>query len=314
MSGATMTMVSNVVSASRVPPIVQYLVIAGGGSGGLQQNRGAGGGGAGGYRTSYGQSGGGANAESAFTFAVSTNYTVTVGAGGASHTTARNGNKGSNSVFNTITSEGGGAGGGYTEAGGDSKNGGSGGGSSGYGTAQSVLVGTGTANQGFAGGLGVESYGPDPTGLGGGGGGAGAVGGAATGTTAGVGGNGGAGVASSITGSSVFRAGGGGGAVLNNGSGGQTAGVGGNGGGGYGGRDGAVSSGFAGDVNTGSGGGGGNINSSGTSGAGGSGIVILRYPSAFAITIGAGLTGSTATDGAFKFTTITAGTGNVSWT
>jgi hypothetical protein len=31
------------------------------------------------------------------------------------------------------------------------------------------------------------------------------------------------------------------------------------------------------------------------------------------ITIGAGLTGSTATDGSFKVTTITAGTGNVSW-
>jgi hypothetical protein len=47
--------------------------------------------------------------------------------------------------------------------------------------------------------------------------------------------------------------------------------------------------------------------------AGGSGVVILRYPAAFTITIGAGLTGSTATDGGFKVSTITAGTGNVSW-
>jgi hypothetical protein len=39
----------------------------------------------------------------------------------------------------------------------------------------------------------------------------------------------------------------------------------------------------------------------------------LRYPNAYTITIGAGLTGSTATDGAFKVTTITAGSGNVSW-
>jgi hypothetical protein len=40
----------------------------------------------------------------------------------------------------------------------------------------------------------------------------------------------------------------------------------------------------------------------------------LRYPSASGtITIGGGLTGSTATDGAYKVTTITAGTGNVSW-
>ena len=49
-------------------------------------------------------------------------------------------------------------------------------------------------------------------------------------------------------------------------------------------------------------------------GAGGSGIVILRYLTADGtITIGAGLTGSTATDGSHKVTTITAGTGNVSW-
>jgi hypothetical protein len=50
------------------------------------------------------------------------------------------------------------------------------------------------------------------------------------------------------------------------------------------------------------------------SGAGGSGIVILRYPDSKIITIGAGLTGSTAApSGGFKVTTITAGTGNVSW-
>jgi hypothetical protein len=46
---------------------------------------------------------------------------------------------------------------------------------------------------------------------------------------------------------------------------------------------------------------------------GGSGVVILRYSSAFTITIGGGLTGSTATVGADKVTTLTAGTGNVSW-
>jgi hypothetical protein len=39
----------------------------------------------------------------------------------------------------------------------------------------------------------------------------------------------------------------------------------------------------------------------------------LSYPSAFTITIGAGLTGSTATVGSKKVTTITAGSGNVSW-
>ena len=50
-------------------------------------------------------------------------------------------------------------------------------------------------------------------------------------------------------------------------------------------------------------------------GQGGSGVVILKYLTADGtITIGAGLTGSTATSGAYKITTITAGTGNVSWT
>jgi hypothetical protein len=39
----------------------------------------------------------------------------------------------------------------------------------------------------------------------------------------------------------------------------------------------------------------------------------LKYPTTFTITIGAGLTGSTATVGSEKVTTITAGTGNVSW-
>jgi hypothetical protein len=48
-------------------------------------------------------------------------------------------------------------------------------------------------------------------------------------------------------------------------------------------------------------------------GVGGSGVVILRYPDSFTITIGAGLSGTTATSGAFKVTTITSGTGNVSF-
>jgi hypothetical protein len=40
---------------------------------------------------------------------------------------------------------------------------------------------------------------------------------------------------------------------------------------------------------------------------------VLRYPAAFTITIGAGLTGSTTTVGANKVTTINAGTGNISF-
>jgi hypothetical protein len=73
--------------------------------------------------------------------------------------------------------------------------------------------------------------------------------------------------------------------------------------------------GIAGAANTGDGGGvdrGGSLPRPGR--AGGSGIVVLRYPSAQTITIGAGLTGSTTTSGSDSITTITQGTGNVSWT
>ena len=48
-------------------------------------------------------------------------------------------------------------------------------------------------------------------------------------------------------------------------------------------------------------------------GDGSNGLVILQYPSARTITIGAGLTGTTTTVGSNKVTTITAGSGNVSW-
>jgi hypothetical protein len=42
--------------------------------------------------------------------------------------------------------------------------------------------------------------------------------------------------------------------------------------------------------------------------------VILKYPDSYTITIGSGLVGSTpAPSGGFKVTTITSGTGNVSW-
>ena len=63
----------------------------------------------------------------------------------------------------------------------------------------------------------------------------------------------------------------------------------------------------------GSSGGGGGTGAETSSFAGGSGVVILRYPSIYTITLGAGLTGSTTTVSSNKVTTITAGTGNVSW-
>jgi hypothetical protein len=63
------------------------------------------------------------------------------------------------------------------------------------------------------------------------------------------------------------------------------------------------------------GGGGGAINrTTAAGGNGGSGVVILRYPDTLTITIGSGLTGTeSAASGGYKRATITAGTGNVSW-
>ena len=50
-----------------------------------------------------------------------------------------------------------------------------------------------------------------------------------------------------------------------------------------------------------------------TVGAGGSGVVILRYPAGNTINVGSGLTSSTATDGDFKVTTFTAGTDTITF-
>jgi hypothetical protein len=67
-------------------------------------------------------------------------------------------------------------------------------------------------------------------------------------------------------------------------------------------------------VNTGGGGGGHGQGTGGAAGSGGSGIVYLKYADTKTITIGGGLTGTTAApSGGYKVTTITAGTGNVSW-
>lgn len=257
---------------------VEYLVIAGGGGGGsVSGGHESGGGGAGGYRTNRsGQtSGRGSATESSFTANPGTSYTVTVGAGGAASTV------GNNSVFSTVTSSGGGRGGNGGGSGGGGAGGAGGGGAHNNGTA-----GAGTANQGYDGGSAASS-------TGGGGGGAGAAGGSNTGV-------GGAGLSNNITGSSVTR--GGGGAGYNGGSGQGISG----GGGGFGGGGGER----PGTANTGGGGGTGNAVAGS---AGGSGVVILRYPSAATITIGAGLTGSTATDGSDNVTTFTAGTGSVNW-
>ena len=217
---------------------VEYLVIAGGGGGGGGLG---GGGGAGGYRTATG-------------FGVTgQTYAITVGAGGAG--AVANASKGSDSVFSTITSEGGGLGTG--EAGGNGGNGGSGGGTGTNGGSG----GTATSGQGFNGGASSANAKS-------GGGGAGAVGNPQA--SGNIGGNGGVGLSSSITGSAVTRAGGGGGASWSS----STNSSGGTGGGGAG----SQNAGTAGTVNTGSGGGGGGESGSNqTGGAGGSGIVIIAY-------------------------------------
>jgi len=234
-----------------------YLVVAGGGAGGA--NKGAGGG-AGGLRSTVTATGGGGSLESALSLGASA-YTVTVGAGGARNTSS-SGNNGSNSVFSTITSTGGGAGGSNL----GTSNGATGGSGGGGGGGATSTGGTGTANQGFAGGNGVTGTYDS----GGGGGGASAVGQPGLNTLAGGGGDGGNGVATSISGSSVTYGGGGGGGD----SFGTGFGLGGTGGGGNGGAPNVA--GTSGTANTGGGGGGSGDNSA-TAGNGGSGLVIVRY-------------------------------------
>ena len=277
-------------SADKTKVTANFLVVAGGGSGGYNGNAyyKGGGGGAGGFRTSAGTSGGGASAESALTLSTLNTYTITVGAGGTVSSTT--GTSGSNSSIagtgiTTITSIGGGYGGGGSTSN-NGVSGGSGGGSnaSSYSINQTVAGGSGTANQGYAGGTAyltantTQSYNS-----GSGGGGAGSVGGDGVNNTTGAGGNGGSGVASSISGSSVTYAGGGGGGGF------STGGTGGSGGGGAGGS-GTV--GTAGTANTGGGGGGSSGGSTATTNLGGSGIVIISYASATPKFVGGTLTTS----------------------
>jgi hypothetical protein len=257
---------------------VEYLVIAGGGSGTYAANYAGGGGGAGGYRSSVvGEySGGLYPAEPKFNCSIGTTYTVTVGAGG----TVRN--RGNDSVFGPIRSYGGGRGGlcvATVLVGNDGGNGGSGG----AGSADGSTYGAGglcAPGQGFNGGTGGGQTGNNTRA--GGGGGAGALGsntvaGTAPNSFAGAGGTG---ITSSITGTPVTRAGGGGGGNDNGGL--SERGAGGAGGGGAGSYYGTGP--VAGTANTGGGGGGGS--SSYDSASGGSGVVIIRSPQAAASTSG----------------------------
>ncbi len=245
------------------PPFVEVLVVAGGGGGGYLH--GGGGGGAGGLIYN-----------SAYQLTNAAAITVTVGAGGSGgNQLPTNGN---NSVFGSLTAVGGGYGG--SEAGPTpGANGGSGGGGSGYSTAQPG--GTGTAGQGFNGGRGAYPDIDGTYGSGGGGGGAGAPGtdGKEGQNVSGSAGNGGNGQAYSISGTSTYYAGGGGGGYWGDNL--SYYGVGGLGGGGNGGAGTSTNlSPTAGAVNTGGGGGGsrGDASQARPGAAGGSGIVIVRYP------------------------------------
>jgi hypothetical protein len=202
------------------------------------------GGGGGGSTNPDGGGGAGGYLTGTASFTSGTAYTVTVGAGGAIN------NSGSTSEINSVSASGGGRGGQYTVN--NPAVGGSGGGGAANQSGAAAIPG-----QGNSGGNGLfGTYDP-----GGGGGGAGGAGGNSNGTT---GGTGGAGLSSSITGVSIARGGGGGGAVAGPIGNRGTATAGG-GAGGYSGN-----AGVAGTANTGGGGGG--------KAAGGSGIVIVRYP------------------------------------
>jgi hypothetical protein len=236
------------------------LVVAGGGGGGGGLG---GGGGAGGVLGFASQS-------------ISTNQTVTIGAGGAGGTgtapSATQGTSGNNSIFGSLTTVVGGGGAAASGSGKTSSTGGSGGGGSNTNNGSA-----GTSGQGNAGGNGTPP-GNFPCG---GGGGAGAVG-QTPATNASNGGDGGIGlntvtnwgslaavVAATGIGSGGYIGGGGGGGIFSTANGG----TGGTGGGGNGTRIGTAT---GGTVNTG-GGGGGSGNNTGTGGTGGSGIVIVRY-------------------------------------
>ena len=259
---------------------VEYLVVAGGGSGGSGDI--GGGAGAGGMRFIT---------CATFTVATGTSYPITVGGGGAAVSPSgpcnARGINGSNSTFSTITSAGGGGGGG---AGNNSNSNGRAGGSGGGGGYRCHSGGAGNTPpvsppQGNAGG----GSGNASNWRQGGGGGHGTAGTQGHPTPSGTAGKGGEGspygrlgpLAPSYgtTGPSPGRyfAGGGSGGIEATAPGGTLTG--GSGGGGTGATTNALAT--AGTTNTGGGGGGGeNTYSGGNSGAGGSGIVIIRHATA----------------------------------
>jgi hypothetical protein len=267
------------VSTTAAENTVSYMVVAGGGGGSGQTSNGGGGAGAGGFREFKGPAdsytASPLNGSTPITV-TATAFPITVGAGGVGP--ASNGawgTKGSNSVFSSITSAGGGQGSSHLSSCVPANMpGGSGGG--GY-VAAPTVVGTGNTPpvsppQGNDGATGSPS---GPYYAGGGGGGATVAG--TAGTTS-KGGDGGAGATTSITGSPTAYAGGGGAGITPSPAANPSnIGAGGTGGGGPGGA-GPNTAGVNGTANTGGGGGGASpYPVLVTGGTGGSGIVIIRY-------------------------------------
>ena len=244
---------------------VSYVVVAGGGGGGFDAT---GGGGAGGYREGKCSSDpytASPLATTGLVLPVAT-YPITVGGGGTGATGPSRNTSGSNSIFHTKTSTGGGAG--ASSPGHASLTGGSGGGGGRGSNGAAGNTPPVNPSQGNAGGNSAN-----PTNNSGGGGGATAAGGCgAAPTPTSVGG---AGATTNIPGSPTSFAGGGGGSFYTP-SCDPSKLAGGVGGGGNGARGNAAQA-TAGTTNTGGGGGGGSGTSPAAGGNGGSGVVIIRY-------------------------------------
>ena len=252
---------------------IDYMVVAGGGSGGTYTTSGAGaggGGGAGGYRESKQPGAPWCASPTAGTTgfpAPSCNVSVTVGDGGASVNTAPGrGLKGSDSVFGTITSTGGGYGGHNPCY--DGGPGGSGGGAGGTGSCSCGGAGNDPATSPAQGTDGGDAKTAPPSYGNGGGGGATEAGVDGTNPAAG---RGGAGATTCISESPVAHAGGGGGGRYSQGCAGAGSPC------GTGGAGGIGPAATAGTTNRGGGGGGNGTTINGASGAGGSGMVVIRY-------------------------------------
>ena len=294
--------------------VVDYLVVgggAGGGAGSVNWTQG-GGGGAGGYRTFVSNPTTSPKNAPAGITVTAQGYPIAVGAGGAGGTppcAAAGGVSGNVSSALGISSAGGGGGGGYSIPNSQGASAGASGGGGGNACTPPGTAGGagntppvsppqgnagGTSNRVFSGPSAYENF----AGGGGGANASGGNGGPASPVSNSRGGTGGAGEPNYITGSNVTYAGGGGGGGAGVNSSGTSlpnagGGPGGTGGGGQGMTAGRTengipwapgSTGGAGTANTGGGGGGGAATGDSvtpefgtTGGAGGSGIVIIRY-------------------------------------